>query len=420
MGDCLKVAIVGTGISGLTAAYILNKQFDITVFEAADVIGGHTATIDVEVNGKVFGIDTGFIVYNDWTYPNFIRLLDNIGVESMPTDMGFSVRCDRTGFEYSGSSIKSLFAQKRNILNPHFLRMIWDIVRFNKESIADLKNGYISADITLGEYLNRKGYGRYFKDRYLIPMGAAIWSSSTKMMEQFPLRFFVQFFKNHGLLSINDRPQWRVIKGGSRAYLKPLTASFANKIHLNSLVTSIRRADGGVYVRVNQGDEQFFDQIVIASHSDQAIRMLSDASVKEKEILKAIPYQANEVVLHTDESLLPKARAAWSSWNYHLGADEKSVSVLTYNMNILQRLNEKTTFCVTLNNTESIKSEKILGRFNYAHPVFTMEGIGAQQRLSEINGANNTWFCGAYWGNGFHEDGVVSALNVCNALGVKW
>jgi predicted NAD/FAD-binding protein len=416
----LKIAIIGTGISGLTAAYLLNKHHDITVFEASDRIGGHTATVDVAVDGKTWAIDTGFIVYNDWTYPNFIRLMNELGVKKLPTDMGFSVHCERTSFEYSGSSIGSLFAQRRNMFNPSFLRMLWDIVRFNKESIADLDAGKIPSDITLGEYLEARGYGSYFIDRYLVPMGSAIWSASTQMMAAFPLRFFVQFFKNHGLLSVNDRPQWRVLQGGSRAYLKPLTAGFHDRIQVNSPVTSIRRTDEGVFIRINHGDEQHFDQIVIASHSDQALAMLSDASEAEKQILGAIPYQDNEVILHTDISMLPKARAAWASWNYHLTGNDKSCTVLTYNMNILQRLESDTTFCVTLNNTDSIDPEKILRRFNYAHPVFTLGGIAAQQRWSEINGANKTWFCGAYWRNGFHEDGVVSALKVCEALGVKW
>ena len=416
----MKIAIIGTGISGLTAAYVLHKHHDITVFEANDTIGGHTATVDVEMNGKNWAIDTGFIVYNDWTYPNFIRLMDELKVKNLPTEMGFSVHCERTGFEYSGSSLGSLFAQRKNIFNPSFWRMLWDIVRFNKEAITDLETGKIPEGITLGEYLQSRGYGSYFIDRYLVPMGAAIWSASTQMMTAFPLKFFVQFFKNHGLLSINNRPQWRVLQGGSRAYLAPITAPYRDRIKVGSPVTAIRRTAEGVFLRVNGGEEQQFDQVIIASHSDQALAMLSDATALEQRILGAIPYQANEVILHTDERMLPKAKAAWASWNYHLAGNEKPYTVLTYAMNILQRLDCDTTFCVTLNNTDAIDPEKILRRFNYAHPVFTLDGIAAQQRWSEINGVNNTWFCGAYWRNGFHEDGVFSALRVCEGLGVIW
>jgi len=415
----VKIAIIGSGIAGLTAAYLLSRRHDITVFEAAPQIGGHTATVDVDVQGERYAIDTGFIVYNDWTYPNFIRLLDEIGVASQPTQMSFSVKDARRDFEYSGTSLNTLFAQRSNLFDAKFWRLLRDIVRFNGEAERDLQSRAIDNDMTLGAYLQLRGYGEYFVERFLVPMGAAIWSASTRTMLEFPLLFFVRFFKNHGLLSINNRPQWRVLRGGSRSYLGPLTQSFADSILVDTPVLRIERTARGVLVNSARG-EQLFDEVVLATHSDQALRLLGDASADERDILGAIPYQENEVVLHTDERLLPQRRAAWASWNYHLTAAEQHCAVLTYNMNILQSLRAPVTFCVTLNHTAAIDPQKILRRFSYAHPVFTLDGIAAQQRWAQINGVNRTWFCGAYWRNGFHEDGVVSAMRVAAALGVAW
>lgn len=415
----MKIAVVGTGIAGLTAAYQLNKEHDITVFEADERIGGHTATIDVDYQGQQYAIDTGFIVFNDWTYPNFIRLMDELGVASQPTEMSFSVRCDLTGLEYGGNNLNTLFAQRRNLLRPWYWSMLKDILRFNKEAIADLEQQRIASDTTLGDYLRERGYGRPFIEKYLIPMGSAIWSASTDVMLKFPLLFFVRFFKNHGLLSVNDRPQWRTIIGGSSAYLAPLTASFAERIHVNSPVTQIKRHAQGVELTA-AGKQWQFDQVVIASHSDQALAMLTDPSPQEQQILSAIPYQSNDVVLHTDSRLLPQRKLAWSSWNYWLRQDKQERAILTYDMNILQRLSAPTTFCVTLNATEEIDPATILGRYQYSHPVFSLASVAAAERWSEINGVNCTWYCGAWWANGFHEDGVVSALRVTDALGVVW
>ena len=413
----MKIAIIGTGISGLTAAYLLNRKHDISVFEAGDTIGGHTATVDIQMpDGEKLAIDTGFIVYNEWTYPNFIKLLTQLGISGQKTEMSFSVHDDRSGLEYGGNNLNTLFTQRSNVLKPSFLRMVRDILRFNKASIADLESGLISPEMTLGEYLNSNHYSLEFIAHYLVPMGAAIWSASTQVMLEFPLLFFVRFLKNHGLLSISERPQWYVIPGGSREYLKPLTHSFADRIRVSTPVTGIRRDSEGVTLTTVRGDEQF-DAVVIASHSDQALAMLQDASKAETDILSAIPYQANDVVLHTDTRLLPDHQRAWSSWNYHLTAEEQSHAVLTYDMNILQGLQSAHTFCVTLNHTAAIDPAKILRRFSYSHPVFTLAGMQAQQRWKDINGVNNTWFCGAYWRNGFHEDGVTSALRVTEALG---
>ncbi len=413
----MKIAIVGTGIAGLTCAYLLNRRHAITVFEAEPQIGGHTATVDITLpNGEQHAIDTGFIVYNEATYPNFIKLLTQLGIDGQKTAMSFSVHCEKTGMEYAGSNLDTLFTQRRNLLRPSFLRMVHDILRFNRESVADLDSGRIADNMTLGQYLQQQCYSEAFIAHYLIPMGAAIWSAGSAAMQDFPLQFFVRFFRNHGLLSIRNRPQWFVIPGGSRQYLAPLTASFADCIRTHSPVTGIARRDNQVALSTAHGTE-YFDDVILACHSDQALKILEDASENERAILGAIPYQRNEVVLHTDTRLLPRNRRAWSSWNYHLGTHPQDSAALTYNMNLLQGLQSEQTFCVTLNHTSAIDPQKILRQFSYSHPVFSLEGMAAQQRWHEINGVNNTWFCGAYWRNGFHEDGVVSALRVAAAFG---
>lgn len=416
----MKVAIIGSGISGLTSAYLLQRKHDVTVFESAQRIGGHTATVEVQEEGCSRAIDTGFIVFNDWTYPNFIRLMNEIGVSSRATEMSFSVSCQSSGLEYGGNNLNTLFAQRRNLFNFPFLGMLKDILRFNKESIQDLESGELREEVTLGEYLKEKGYRKRFASHYLIPMGSAIWSSTLDEMMAFPLVFFVRFFKNHGLLSVSDRPQWRVIEGGSSAYLKPLVASFTNDIRLGVQIKRVQRLADSVIIQLDDGSEETFDQVVFACHSDEALSLLADSSQDEKDILSAIPYRDNDVVLHTDTSFLPKAKLAWSSWNYHLSTDQKKPATLSYNMNILQHFSSDTTYVVTLNETDTIAPDKIIGRFKYAHPTFTLEGIKAQGRWSDINGVNNTWFCGAYWRNGFHEDGCWSGVRVANGLGVKW
>ena len=416
----MKVAVIGTGISGLTSAYLLHKSCDIHLFEAADRIGGHTATVDVNYLGRDYAIDTGFIVYNDWTYPNFIKLMDRLGIESQPTEMSFSVSCRNTGLEYGGNNVNSLFAQRRNIANIPYLRMLMNIIRFNKEAIRDLESGNIAESITLAQYLQANGYGELFASHYLVPMGSAIWSATLQSMLQFPLLFFVRFFKNHGLLSVSNRPQWRVLKGGSRAYLKPLSAPFADRIQLNSKIEHVQRESDRVVITFVGGHSQIFDQVIFACHSDQALALLADASEQELDVLGAIPYRNNEVTLHTDSTILPAAKAAWSSWNYHLGKKSDKPPALSYNMNILQGIESDTTFVVTLNASELVDKNKILAQFNYAHPVFSLKAIAAQARWQEINGVNKTWFCGAYWQNGFHEDGCVSGIRVAKALGAEW
>ncbi|MBC3952568.1 NAD(P)/FAD-dependent oxidoreductase [Pseudomonas folii] len=412
----MKIAIIGSGIAGLTSAYLLNRSHDITVFEAADWIGGHTHTVDVKVNGRDYAIDTGFIVFNDWTYPNFIRLLGQLGVNFKPTEMSFSVSDPKTRTEYNGNNLNSLFAQRSNLLSLSFWGMLRDILRFNREALADLESQRIAHDTTLGDYLHSRGYGERFIEHYIVPMGAAIWSMSLADMLAFPLQFFVRFFKNHGLLSVSNRPQWCVIEGGSSRYIEPLTASFAERIRLSCPVNSVERDAEGVTIHSAAGSERF-DKVVFACHSDQALKMLAQPSAAEQEILGALPYAENDVVLHTDIRLLPKRPLAWASWNYRLGGGEQQLAAVTYDMNILQGIDSDTTFCVSLNQTDAIDPNKILARYTYAHPQYSLAGVDAQARWPELAGINHTWFCGAYWANGFHEDGVVSGLRVASALG---
>jgi len=406
----MKIAVIGSGIAGNVAAWHLCREHDITVFEAGDHAGGHTDTHQVSLNGREYFIDTGFIVFNDWTYPYFINLLNELGVESRPTEMSFSSRCLVSGLEYNGSSLNRIFAQRRNLLRPSFHRMLRDILRFNRESLELLENPNDS--LSLGDYLQSGDYGSLFINNYIVPMGAAIWSTDPGQMLEFPAAYFVRFFSNHGLLNIKDRPQWRVITGGSHRYVQKLTATYRDRIRLNEAVVSATRHPRHVEIRTSQGHRERFDHVFIASHSNQALAMLSDASRLEREILGAIRYQDNDVVLHTDTAQLPASRRAWAAWNYLRMSDrhDQRASV-TYNMNILQGLRGPDTFCVTLNNSGNIDPQKILLRLQYEHPVFTKEAVGAQKRHAEINGQQRTWFCGAYWGNGFHEDGVVSALN---------
>ncbi|BDX18835.1 FAD-dependent oxidoreductase [Halopseudomonas aestusnigri] len=412
----MRIAIVGSGIAGLVSAYLLSRRHEVTVFEAGDWIGGHTHTVDVEIDQQRHAIDTGFIVFNDWTYPNFIRLLEQLGVESQPTEMSFSVCDPRSGLEYNGNNLNTLFAQRSNLLSPGFLRMLMDILRFNREAIADLEAGGLHGQMTLGDYLQQQRYSQRFIDHYIVPMGSAIWSMSLKEMLNFPLAFFIRFFHNHGLLSVNDRPQWRVIKGGSRSYIPALSKPFADNIRLDCPVQRIRRDETGVTVLSRQGEERF-DRIVLACHSDQALKLLEQPSPEEQAILGDIRYADNDVVLHTDTRLLPSRRLAWASWNYRLGGDPEQPAALTYNMNILQGLDASRTFCVSLNQTDQIDPAQILGRFTYAHPQFSVAASAAQQQWQTLLGKQHTFFCGAWWANGFHEDGVVSALRVASHFG---
>jgi len=405
----MKIAIIGTGIAGNVAAYHLSREHDITMFEAGDHAGGHTHTHAIEQDGQSYNVDTGFIVFNDWTYPNFIALLDELGVPSQESAMSFSVRAEQSGIEYNGTSLNTLFAQRRNLLRPSFLRMIRDILRFNREAPALLAS--TGDDITLGDYLAAQRYSRAFIEHYIIPMGAAIWSTDAQNMQRFPARYFVRFFHNHGMLSVDQRPQWRVIQGGSARYVEKLTAAFRERIRLRTPVEWIRRLPGQVLVKARGLETERYDQVFLACHSDQALALLADASAQEREVLGAIPYQENEAVLHTDTRLLPRRKLAWAAWNYHVLPQARERVALTYNMNILQGLNAPTPFLVTLNHSAAIDPAKIIKRVSYQHPLYTRAGVAAQARQAEINGPLNTYYCGAYWRSGFHEDGVVSALN---------
>ncbi len=408
------IAIIGSGISGLTAAYLLSKKYKVTVFEKNGKVGGHTATVDIEKDGVGYAIDTGFIVFNDKTYPNYLALLSEIGIGRQATEMSFSVHNCHTGLEYNGHNLDTLFAQRSNLFKPKFWLLVKEILRFNKlcKKVYE-DNNYIDG-MTLGKFLSANSFSYFFAEHYILPMGAAIWSSSLEQMEDFEFRFFVQFFHNHGLLNIADRPQWYVIPKGSRSYLAPLCEPFKDNIRLNADISGITRNKETVIVHFNNTPSEQFDEIVIACHSDEALSLLNDASEDETSVLSAMPYSENSVILHTDKTLLPNREKAWASWNYQLSKDRSKAASVTYNMNILQGLKSEHTFCVTLNQKEDINPATILGEFIYHHPIFSADSINAQKRRPLICGVNNTHFAGAYWHSGFHEDGVRSAVEIAN------
>ena len=409
----MKIAIIGSGISGLTAAHLLHKQHDITILEANDYIGGHTHTHQIEVDKKKWLIDSGFIVYNENTYPNFIKLLQKLKVDTQKTSMGFSVKAPGQKLEYSGGSLNSLFAQRLNLFRPSFLMMLKDILRFNRISVAKLNN--LNESTTIYEFLINYKFSKNFIEHYIIPMGAAIWSTAAKKTTEMPAVFYIRFFKNHGLLQIFNRPQWFVIKGGSKAYIPKIIAGFKNKILLSTPVSKVIRSKNSVEVFYGKDFASHqFDKVIFATHSDQALALLEDPSEEEVKILGSLPYQKNVALLHTDSSILPKKKITWSSWNYLLSGDQSKPVTLTYNMNILQSLKSKTNFLVTLNSNGDVDTSKIIKTLVYHHPLFTVKGVKAQKEKNKISGVNNTFYCGAYWGNGFHEDGVNSALDVCS------
>lgn len=404
----MKIAIVGSGIAGNLAARRLHEQqHEITLFEAGSHAGGHSHTHDIRLGGRSFQVDTGFIVFNHATYPRFSALLEELGVSSQVTSMSFSVRDDAAGIEYNGTTINALFAQRRNLLRPSFLSMVRDILRFNREAPRWL--GEPGGERPLGELLHERRYGRAFIDHYIIPMGAAIWSSSPESMLRFPARFFVRFLMNHGMLTVNQRPVWRTVSGGSARYVERLIAPFRDRIRLDTPVEWVRRQPGSVFVKARGHEPQRFDALFLACHSDQALALLADPSPAERQVLGAIPYQRNEAVLHTDARLMPRRRLAWACWNYHGQARRAGPLALTYNMNMLQGLDAPETLLVTLNRTDAVDPSRILLRATYDHPMFTPESVAAQARHRELNGHHGTYYCGAWWRNGFHEDGVVSA-----------
>ncbi len=408
-----RLAVVGTGISGLLAAERLATKHDVVVFEADERIGGHTHTVDVQTGDGTVAVDTGFIVCNDRTYPEFLALMSRLGVGLRDSDMSFSMHCEASGVEYCGSSVDGLFAQRRNLLRPKFWSMLHGITRFHR-----LAESYLDSDLTLGEVLREARLEGAFARWYLLPMMAAIWSAKPEVLSSMPARFFIRFFRNHGMLQVKNRPQWRTVVGGSRSYLGPLSRTFSDRIRLNASVVEIRRQAAGVTVRTKGGEPEVFDGVVLATHSDQAARMLVDSSDAERAVLTAIPYQANDVVLHTDTSLLPNRRKTWSAWNYRLPASPSEHATVTYDMNTLQGLETVERYLVSLNSSARIDPAKVLRRFSYDHPVFDERCVQAQAQVAELSGTGRVWFCGAWCGFGFHEDGVQSALRVANDFGI--
>ena len=403
----MKIAIIGSGISGNTLAYYLNPRHQITLFESNDRIGGHSHTHHIDVFNQKVSVDTGFIVFNKKTYPNFLKLLHELKVHYENSVMSFSVKDSQKDFEYNGTNLNALFAQRKNFINPSFYKMIREILRFNKSSIILLSD---DEEISLGDYLKREGYSDFFKKYYILPMGSAIWSSNIKTMMQFPAKFFIQFFNNHGMLNINDRPQWLTISGGSINYVDKMIKPFRKKIKLNQNIKYVERKKDHIAIHHKDRVEKF-DWVFFACHSDEALKLIKSPSFHEKNILKAIPYTDNEVILHYDDHFMPKRKLAWAAWNYHINDNANSPASLTYNMNILQNLKTEVPLLVTLNPLQKINKKKIIKTLSYAHPQYSLRSIEAQSKYHLISGVNRTSFAGAYWGNGFHEDGVKSALD---------
>jgi predicted NAD/FAD-binding protein len=408
----VRVAIVGAGVSGLTCAHVLHRRHEITLFEAERRLGGHTNTVRVDLADETHHVDTGFIVHNDRNYPRFTRLLRELGIATQPSEMSFSVS-DGGTFEYNGASPNGLFACRSHLVRPSFHRMLRDLLRFNREAPALVAAG--GSGPSLGAFLDAGGYSREFVDRLIVPQASAVWSADPAQMWDLPARFLAEFFDNHGMFALRGRPRWRTITGGAKTYVDALVAPFADRIRTATPVRAIRREDDAVELVPERGEAERFDAVVIATHSDQALALLADATTREREILGAIPYQPNAAVLHTDRRQLPRRRRAWASWNFHLEDEPADRTTVTYHMNRLQSLRSRRELCVTLNRTDRIDPASVIATIPYAHPVFTRAGVAAQRRWHEIS-RDRTHYCGAYWGFGFHEDGVASALKVCEAL----
>jgi len=428
----MKIAVVGSGISGLLAANLLSSQHEVHLLEAGNYPGGHTNTIDVPMDGGTYSVDTGFMVFNQRTYPNFCRMLDRLAVRSQESDMSFSVRCDKTGLEYEGSSLNGVFAQRSNLFRPRFWRMLSDILRFNKEATAWLENlpesgaeSHSISQLTLGNFTKNHGYSQAFVEQYLIPMGAAIWSAPPQQMLAFPARFILNFYRNHGLLQILDRPIWRTIPGGAKNYVKQLLKPLEDRVRLQSPVTKIARTGDQVLITTEEQSPELFDAVVLACHADQSLNMLADPSEEEREILTAFPYQKNVVKVHDDTQILPKTKRAWASWNYLVpreaakqSAAKNAEVVVTYDLSRLQKVSSPRPILATLNDVGMVNPSKTFRTIVYHHPLFGVDSILAQGRHGQISGRRQTYYCGAYWGAGFHEDGVNSALAVAKQLGI--
>lgn len=411
-------------MSGLVASHLISRAHDVTVFEAGDYAGGHTNTVRVDSADETHWVDTGFIVYNNRNYPNFERLLDQLGVETQASNMSFSVADEHGDFEYNSRTPNGLYAKRSHMVTPWFQRMIGDVVRFSREGRALLEangngNGRPHREPSLREWLEYGGFSQPFVEKLIVPQAAAVWSADPEQMWEFPARFLVEFFDNHGMFELRGRPQWRTVKGGSHRYVEKLTEGLGDRVRLSAPVSNVTRDAGGVEVRPAGAEAERFDEVVFATHADQALAILGDATAPEREVLGEMPFKANQAVLHTDRNLLPRRRRAWASWNYHLLPETDGKSTVTYHMNRLQNLESERQFCVTLNRTEAIDPATEIRTIDYSHPVFTIAGMEARKRHGEISAANHTHFCGAYWGSGFHEDGVVSALRVAERFGVK-
>jgi predicted NAD/FAD-binding protein len=411
----VKVAIVGGGVSGIVAAHALHGSHELTLFEANDYLGGHTNTITVERDSASYEIDTGFIVLNDRNYPRFSALLEQAGVAVQPTHMGFSVKSEDEDFEYAGTP-RGVFCQHANLAQPKFWRMIVDLLRFNRV-VGKILDGDVDEDRSLRAFLEDGRYSNWFVERLIVPQASAVWSADPAAMWDFPVRFLAEFFHNHGMLGFRDRPHWQTITGGSQTYVKALSTPFRDRVRLSSAVEAVRRDEDGVTIRARGGGaEERFDEVIFACHADQAMAILEDATPLEHELLGAFGYQVNEAVLHTDSRLLPRRLAARQAWNFHLFAQPRAKTTVTYYMNHLQRLNCAEDFCVSLNMSEQIDPAKVIRRLEYSHPVYTRASVAAAARLKEISPARRTRYAGAHWGWGFHEDGVVSALRAVEGL----
>ncbi|MGN6283081.1 NAD(P)/FAD-dependent oxidoreductase [Frateuria sp.] len=414
----MRIAVIGSGIAGMASAWLLSRRHEVTLYEANAYIGGHTHTHDVTLGGRNYAVDTGFIVFNRTHYPLLSRLFDELEVITQPTTMSFAVHDERSGLEYGAASLRTLFCQRRNLVSPRFHGMVRDIVRFYREAPALLEQD--GEGPTLGDYLDAQGYGAMFRDDHLVPMASALWSSPSRQILAFPAKYLVAFMANHQMLQVEGRPQWRVVSGGSRRYVDTLRSRWQVRERLACPVLAVHRpAVGGVEVQSLAGSERF-DQAVLACHSDQALALLAQPSPAERELLGAITYRSNDTVLHTDTRLLPRRRSAWSAWNALVPRDRDDACTVTYCMNLLQSIRAPQTFCVSLNCTDRIDPAKVLRRLSYAHPEYTHASVAAQRRKADIQGTDRLWYAGAYWGWGFHEDGMRSAVAVAEALGVRW
>jgi predicted NAD/FAD-binding protein len=413
----MRIAVVGSGIAGLGAAWRLSKQHEVVLFEREDRLGGHTHTHAVRQDGRDYAVDSGFIVFNRDNYPLLTRMFEQLGVASQPTTMSFSVQDARSGLEYNATDLDGLFCQRRNLVSPRFWRMVRDIVRFYREAPALLEEA--GDGPSLGDYLQAHRYSPMFIDDHLVPMASALWSSPAEGIMGFPAKYLVRFMDNHHMLQVQGRPPWRVVSGGSSSYLAALQRDWSVKVRLSSPVRRVRRESQCAWVTSDAGEERF-DQVVLACHSDQALELLADASAAEREVLGAIPYQANETVLHTDARLLPTRRKAWAAWSAYVPAEPGAPCTVSYCMNLLQSLQSPEPFVVTLNRSQDIDPSKVIARMRYHHPVYTHASVAAQARRGEINGVNRTWYAGAYWGFGFHEDGLRSGIEVARSLGAQW